>query len=534
MPNAKRLYRSSASRLLPPIEKLPSELLSSIFGCVTHGSKERSDGMVAPLLLSHISSRWREVALSTGFLWTYITLTYPTSQSQVARTLTWLERSGKYSLDILLDLRDLAWDWQEDSHRVDRGHMESVLRLLLPHVGQWRKCELLSDTWLPIFMFLHHTSQIDCAPKLETITLARCNAFYAARGQRFEPDSMVQPIPLLGGRAPLLRKVSLSGVHVDWRSSGLHNLTELEFKYHSRNVMPSLQTFATILLSCPLLKKLGIIGWGPQFPGEIDAPDDDNVGSQDFHAHPCSIHLPHLTHFSFGFLDLDSALRLLSLFSFPSISCLSIEDVNRTLNLSDEEDCSPLLYWLSQNTDTSPTPSSHPPSHLAPTLPIPSPVEHSLTSRTGASTRLCIPLYQIRELELNGVRATELALAQALAQMGSLTHLQLNDVADEVMGALADASAAGVPVVCPRLQVLHCRWVDAELLLDAVRRRRVVEGCCLSDVELEVNRNGTLPSSETLTHLLVEGVWIFGFDGNNSTSSAESTPTSGFVPIADG
>ncbi|TFK66302.1 hypothetical protein BDN72DRAFT_772168, partial [Pluteus cervinus] len=220
MSDVRRGSRILSPLNLPPIQGLPNELLSSIFAYATHQHHDPYYTILLPLMVSHVCARWREISLSTGALWTQLILTFPTSEGQLIRTAEWLTRSKAAPLHILLDVRDPGWEWKPDSdestHLFTGVDMERTLRLILPHVGRWRECELLADTWAPIHSFLSDTSQVESVPMLEFVSLSRCNAFFAERGEVFRPRNLAEPIPLFGGRANRLRDVELAGVHVEW------------------------------------------------------------------------------------------------------------------------------------------------------------------------------------------------------------------------------------------------------------------------------------------------------------------------------
>ncbi|KDQ32137.1 hypothetical protein PLEOSDRAFT_1024822, partial [Pleurotus ostreatus PC15] len=184
--------------------------------------------LASPLIVSQVCSRWRRIALSTSLLWTAITVTYPYTTTQRQRIDAWLSRSKTQPLDLLLDLRDPAWNWDEDSQSSAGEAMQHVLDLLIPNINRWQHFELLSDTWLPIFIFLERTRDVASVPLLHTLKLSRCNAYFAAKGQAFSPVELRTHIPVFGGTtAGNLRVVSLAGVHVDWSVSALKGLTEL-------------------------------------------------------------------------------------------------------------------------------------------------------------------------------------------------------------------------------------------------------------------------------------------------------------------
>ncbi|KAJ7613161.1 hypothetical protein FB45DRAFT_1065246 [Roridomyces roridus] len=96
--------------LLSPARRLPDDVLGGIFtACVPCDRAASLNGADAPLLLCHISQRWRSIALSTPLLWSSLHIVAPvtTLTAENDRLLqinavakTWLSRSGCLPLTI--------------------------------------------------------------------------------------------------------------------------------------------------------------------------------------------------------------------------------------------------------------------------------------------------------------------------------------------------------------------------------------------------------------------------------------------------
>lgn len=446
-----RSYGSLTLRGRSAIDRLPNELLSTIFMLAVeqHNHDESDPFTTSPTTISHICHRWRQVSLETGSLWTNIVLTFPTSNEQLTRTLTWLSRSKTYPLDILLDFRDPEWDWdEEETHGFCGADMEAVLRLLLPTAARWRTVELFTDTWAPIFAFLFHTSTIGTAlNQLEKLHLARCNAYFAGKGQVFEPAELGQHLPLFGGAegaAPRLREVALTGVHIDWAAPPLVNLTTLELKYQAADVMPTIAHFTQILAASPNLETLAIVGRGPQFV----AAHDGSVKA-DGAALRGTIKLERVTKFTFGFVDVTSAVQLLSLFDLPALSELSLEDVSASLRHQPPDNAGILLEWLADAADGAHDTSISPPFF-----------EDAGDSSSASTSHL--PLGQLNSLALNSIYAPRLAFARLYEEGSDLRILRLCDVGDGALEALdgegsLDTPGADAGPCLPRLETLFAR-----------------------------------------------------------------------------
>ncbi|KAJ3508366.1 hypothetical protein NLJ89_g5791 [Agrocybe chaxingu] len=411
------------------MDRLPNELLVHIFSTIIEDPTEHP---LFATTLSHVCTRWRNVALGTGCLWARINVTFPLSDIDLERTRTYLIRSGTYPLDILVDVRDPDWDWNEDTHRATWQVMVPFVRLLVAHIHQWRKFEMLSDTWVPIFTLLFYTKTVTATPLLETLSLSRCNAYMAARGQIFHPSVLRDPLPLLGGYASStrkLRRVTLVGVHTIWTDTILRNLTHLEFKYQSSDVMPTPEEFAAILAGCPRLTELSVVGWGPILQREVQYTDG-------------VFQMPSLRTFTLGFVDTEYAMRFLPMFHAPSLRKFVLEDVNKVINPTGVENADAFLEWLVTRCGPTSTSSTTP-----------------------------IPLQRLRNVELHGIHAHQASFSRLFAQLPLLEQLTCLDVPNSALLALTPVIHTNSPP-CPRLRKFFYQGTDAEALAQLVQARR--------------------------------------------------------------
>ncbi|KAJ7642081.1 hypothetical protein FB45DRAFT_901762 [Roridomyces roridus] len=328
------------------IDRLPNEILGTVFALASLDTNDLHDddndpSTTPPTTLSHTSRRWRLLALATPALWTRLVLTFPTSDGQLTQALTWLARSKYAPLDILLDLRDPTWDWDnpEEAHEFTSEDMESVLRILLPCAKRWRRMELLTDTWGPLHTFLVRTQHLGVElESLESLHLARCNAYFGLGGARFAPSDLATPISLFGVSVtsistsdplPRLRALTLTGTHTTWEPSpSLSSLTSLSLKYLATDVAPTLPQLRAILLACVALESLTLVGAVSSSSSLEDREEEDAAAP---------VALTKLTHLELGF---PSACALLSppLFTAPGLTSLTLEHTARLLGVSDCEE----------------------------------------------------------------------------------------------------------------------------------------------------------------------------------------------------
>ncbi|KAG1727135.1 hypothetical protein EDB19DRAFT_1751000 [Suillus lakei] len=425
---------------------IPDELLSAIFHVATHDFHDCYDAIFHATTISHVCQRWRNISLSTSSLWTVIVLTFPTHRNQLFRTIDWLARSRSRPLHLYMDFRDPAWNWDEASHCFGWKNMENVMRLILPYAHRWQKVELLTDTWAPIFTFLSYTSRIKSTPMLQDVLLSRCNAFFAAKGELFRPSAMRLPVSWLG---EALRFTAFAG-------SPLPVYT----------VMPTLHEFCDIISACPELERLSILGWGPQI--------DVNVAPKQR-----TLHLPRLRDFAFGFIDVDYAIDFLSLFHFPALKTLSLEDISSSLDPSHPCDASHLLEYLTAAHHGSCTTSSH-------TFP--------------CATCGPYPLSLLSSLELHDLTSCQASLRCFLQETATLDHLVLSGLDKANLQAIVpDLITAAL---CPSLLDLKFNGADSTItaLLTSLPASIVRNS---NSPSMRVVVIADVPDSEVTTHELV-------------------------------
>lgn len=128
--------RSSTVFSQSPIYSLPLELLSYIFVLGAHSPPDtlkynskrqelppfNADSVKTPLIYSAVCRHWRTVALGTAALWTNICITAwsmemsgfeQEKRANLTHITSSLSLSRNYPLNILLDARDIDWDFAE-------------------------------------------------------------------------------------------------------------------------------------------------------------------------------------------------------------------------------------------------------------------------------------------------------------------------------------------------------------------------------------------------------------------------------------
>ncbi|KAH7928234.1 hypothetical protein BV22DRAFT_1059259 [Leucogyrophana mollusca] len=175
-----------------PISRLPSDILAIIFEEMRRvvPSSTRFQRVPVEVQLSHVSSRWREVTLSTPSLWSSIR--YPILHRENAME-TYLQRCGECPLDVHIGPRI-----------IDQKPLHVVTTTLLPRIAQFR--ELTIDTTgceeLRALLCLFRDAT---APALKRLKVTCTDAIRAHELSRIE---------IFKGGTPVLSDVRLDGIPI--------------------------------------------------------------------------------------------------------------------------------------------------------------------------------------------------------------------------------------------------------------------------------------------------------------------------------
>jgi hypothetical protein len=409
-----------------PINGLPNEVLSYIFtlgsGAEELGDENDDDGegeddeedsmdehgkrLPFKVLVSHVCSRWRTVAIETSTLWTFLDFA---EGPPFDKSRTWLERSKGCPLDIELDCTvnedDTNFnesDDQEDTDayssddlvapedrvampggpapvktketrslgRVSPADLSVVRDLILPHAARWRIFELMVNDYQIMYGILSTLAAIPEAPQLQVLRLY--NYDDNDDSDHFRPPHLKQAFAPFCGRAPNLSAVVLWGVHVDWEACAfLRGLEELALEYHAKDVRPPYEIFFRILEGSPDLHILTLSASGPGGNPE-DWPLD-------------VIELPSVKHLILAFVEPSYASALMNRLVFPNLSTLALD--------FDTFDYSLFLAQL--------------------TRPVAPNQRHSLC-------------HDLVDLKISGMRCSPAALATFYAALPNLVSLNLN------------------------------------------------------------------------------------------------------------
>ncbi|KAK7024141.1 hypothetical protein R3P38DRAFT_2531496 [Favolaschia claudopus] len=132
-----------------PILTVPNEIVSEIFELLVppYPVCPPQAGPFSPALLSHICSRWRQIALATPRLWRAIALSFShgskstASRRQVELAEAWLRRSGCCPLSLEIH-RDA---FRELQRKNNGGHGQKIYTLIATHMDRWEYLRVSSS-----------------------------------------------------------------------------------------------------------------------------------------------------------------------------------------------------------------------------------------------------------------------------------------------------------------------------------------------------------------------------------------------------
>ncbi|KAA1469883.1 hypothetical protein DENSPDRAFT_773527 [Dentipellis sp. KUC8613] len=311
-----------AVRLQVPIQRLPSELLATIF---TIGVLEMEED---PVMLSNIMlvcRYWSEVAASTPVLWSRIVVGNHDSLEKAKRNLS---RSKSVSLDVCINF----------SPKMECGlsTTETVIHamdLLWPSIWRWKSFRLMVPTRPQAHAALKRCQQE--APLLEVLQI-RIH-------QSMQDDHYASPpLPLFLGKAPRLRSCSFSSFNFGWDVSAVSGLRVLELGGYWNGFSPSISVCLEILRASPQLEELILRNMSDVDAETCSAYDPEHHHDKRYPSH--TIHLPRLTKASFYYAGIHRTRTILSQLLFPALE---------RMDLCYMDNVTPVLHHLKRQSLTS-------------------------------------------------------------------------------------------------------------------------------------------------------------------------------------
>ena len=301
---ARDLYTSSAgaeverSRLnnsCAPISSLPNEILAAVFEAGHKSSVSNYSQPSFGSLVTQVTERWRNVALSTPLLWTHIRIAFFTnSTTSIAKAEAYLSRSGALPLDLFLEVAEHDEDGEDE--------FLDVLDVLGCHAARWRSLWVDSEASRYGIRDLLALLPVT-APRLQRVQISMEPHEY------YEPgENSTQHI--FSGGAPLLTTVRIRGLglHLCLPPVGVTTL-ELHTPMYEMRIEPA--RLASLLASLSSLITLVING-------------DFVVGGP---TPKIIVTMPSLRHFHLLTISYDQMPWLLKMISAPQLHTLLLENV---------------------------------------------------------------------------------------------------------------------------------------------------------------------------------------------------------------
>lgn len=310
-------HLEQAVRLQSPIQRLPCEILASIFVIGVFGRDDEDPLMVSTLML--VCRYWTDVAVNTPVLWSNIAVSTHDSLEKARRKL---QRSKSCPLNITINFSPR----QEHAG----GVTESVIHAMdLVRPALWRtKSFRLSVPNRP----QAHAALLRCredAPLLEFLSI---RIFHSLQEDHYASPAL----PLFNGHTPRLRSCSFTSFNFAWDLQVVSRLRVLKLGGYWNGFSPSVPTLLQILGECPELEEFALRNLS-------DADPDTRDGDQ---GRTCTktVYLPRLVKASFYYAGIMRTRMILNHLSFPSL---------QTLELCYLDDLTPLLERLKQQSLTS-------------------------------------------------------------------------------------------------------------------------------------------------------------------------------------
>lgn len=306
-----------AVRLQSPIQRLPCEILASIFVKGVFEAEDEDPLMVSTLML--VCRYWADVATDTPVLWSNISVSTHDSLEKARRKL---QRSKACPIDITINFPP------RPEHST--GVTESVIHAMdLVRPALWRtKSFSLSVPNRP----QAHAALLRCqedAPLLESLSI---RIFHSMQEDYYSGPTL----PLFNGNTPRLRSCSLTSFNFGWDIQLVSRLRVLQLGGYWNGFSPSVATILRILNECPELEEFTLRNLSDA-DTETWAQDQEKVSTK-------LIHLPRLTKASFYFAGIMRVRMILNCVSFPAL---------KTLELCYLDDLTPLLERLKEQSLTS-------------------------------------------------------------------------------------------------------------------------------------------------------------------------------------
>ncbi|KAK7032827.1 F-box domain-containing protein [Favolaschia claudopus] len=249
--HAKAKHGRLLNRMNAHIFKLPNEILSHIFMECQRTPGRKVMPVSFEILVSHVSSMFRQIAVGTPLLWTAIVVKVRPRQPVARKILEWklervrvyLERSASCPFTTTFDILG-PFEFQ----------VEQILDLISKHASRWLRLSISMRnppaTTLEIWQALHML----CVPALEHVSIL-LSKLPVAGNHLTDGSESIDNTPLIFREgAPSLKFVRLSGIALGCLQPPLELVETLHLSSCSLNY----SSFHSILSGIPNLLNLSL------------------------------------------------------------------------------------------------------------------------------------------------------------------------------------------------------------------------------------------------------------------------------------
>ncbi|CCM03510.1 uncharacterized protein FIBRA_05644 [Fibroporia radiculosa] len=270
---------------IPPIDRLPSELLSIIFALTLDGNSFSPEHIFRAIALSHVSRYWRQASLDASTLWTLVDLRYPT----IGREFCARSRSSPIRVTFTPTCRNDVRAFSAQAEHWLSAHMQRVESIyLFASQSMMRTVLALFGTAIP--------QLLDLASGLHSST-------------RGGPSLLVEL------RSARLHRICFDDISFNgWnrRVSFPASLRKLTLSRLYTSFCPSVPDVLSILNSCPILEEFALVSALREPPHVIDGTFVDLP----------VVELPHLKLLELGTRSRVIMTQILSHLSIPATTTI--------------------------------------------------------------------------------------------------------------------------------------------------------------------------------------------------------------------
>lgn len=316
MSERERLERSleHAVRLQAPIQRLPSELLASIFTIGVLDGEEEDTLMLSNVVL--VCRYWADVAINTPVLWSRVAVSNHVSLDKARRRLS---RSKSVPLHV-----DINFSPQMDGRGGTTETIIHAMDILYPSIWRWKSFQLSVPTRPQA-----HAALSRCKEKAPMLQVLQVRVFNSMQDDHYAPP----PLPLFDGHFPRLEVCTFNSFNFGWDLSMVRGMRVLELGGYWNNFAPAVNVILDILRASPQLEELSLRNMSDVDPETCAMYEHEPHHDKRFPSH--MIQLPRLTKMTFHYAGIQRTRTIFSQLAFPALEKVAfcyMDNVTSLLN----------------------------------------------------------------------------------------------------------------------------------------------------------------------------------------------------------